>query len=169
MDVCLRRLPVPGRGSAAASQATRIDPAPPPPCWKPRPSQQPSQHSRYRRPLRCGSAERTGAKLKARPSPVLHTNCASHSSLSLIHPFRFGLGTHLPAACCFWPAPLRASQRLNLLLLPPQTRASPHTPVHTNGENMKKQKGRVAVRLFHNSPSVQLLPRLAGRLDGRMP
>src|SRR6267143_2291456 len=44
---------------------------------------------------------------------------------------------------------------------------SPHTPVRPR-EKSEEAKGRGAVRLFHNSLSVQLLPSTPGRLLGRM-
>src|SRR5467141_2402262 len=87
--------------------------------------------------------------------------------LSFIQLIPFGLRARLLTARCSWRAPLGVSQLLNLLLLPPQAPTSPHTPVRPR-EKSEEAKGRGAVRLFHNSLSVQLLPSTPGRLLGRM-
>src|SRR5467141_5178853 len=77
--------------------------------------------------------------------------------LSFIQLIPFGLRARLLTARCSWRAPLGVSQLLTLLLLPLQAPTSPHTPVRPR-EKPEEAKGRGAVRLFHNSLSVQLLP-----------
>src|ERR1700730_5544750 len=72
-----------------------------------------------------------------------------------------------PANPVWFTRPSDTSQLFNLLLLLPQAPTPPHTPVPPR-EKPEEAKGRGAVRLFHNSLSLQLLPRSPGRLLGQM-